>query len=91
PEQAEAAEQASQEQAEDPELTLGAALATVSGFKVFLTLGLGAGAGLAVGETVRRRVDTSNLMSRTDDIHQYDSDQHIALPEEIQRTYDWFP
>ncbi|WP_061711883.1 type IV secretory system conjugative DNA transfer family protein [Kocuria palustris] len=91
PEQAEAAEQASQEQTQDPELTLGAALATVSGFKVFLTLSLGGGAGLAVGETVRRRVDTSNLMSRTDDIHQYDSDQHIALPEEIQRTYDWFP
>lgn len=92
--QAEAAstsEGAAAEDAASPEHTLGAALTTFGGFKIFVTLAVGAGVGLSVAEMVRRRVDTSNLMSRTDDINQYDNDQHIALPEEVQRSYDWFP
>ena len=32
-----------------------------------------------------------NLMSDTSDINQYHNDQHVALPEEVQRNYDWFP
>ena len=32
-----------------------------------------------------------NVMSDTTDINQYHNDQHIALPEEIQRAYDVFP
>lgn len=32
-----------------------------------------------------------NVMSDTADINQYHDDQHIALPEEIQRKYDIFP
>lgn len=32
-----------------------------------------------------------NVMSDTSDINQYKNDQHIALPEEIQRNYDIFP
>ena len=30
-------------------------------------------------------------MSDTSDINQYQNDQHVALPEEVQRKYDWFP
>lgn len=78
-------------EAESSKHTLVAALGTVAGFKIFVTLACAAGVGLSIGEMVRRRVDTSNLMSRTDDINQYANDQHIALPEEIQRSYDWFP
>ena len=32
-----------------------------------------------------------NVMSDTTDINQYHNDQHIALPEEVQRMYDIFP
>ena len=32
-----------------------------------------------------------NVMSDTTDINQYHNDQHVALPEEIQRNYDVFP
>lgn len=32
-----------------------------------------------------------NVMSDTTDINQYHNDQHIALPEEVQRNYDVFP
>lgn len=32
-----------------------------------------------------------NVMADTTDINQYHNDQHIALPEEIQRNYDLFP
>lgn len=32
-----------------------------------------------------------NIMSDTSDINQHRDDQHIALPEEVQRKYDWFP
>lgn len=32
-----------------------------------------------------------NAAQETSDINQYQNDQHIALPEEIQRKFDWFP
>ena len=31
------------------------------------------------------------MLSDTSDINQYKNDQHVALPEEVQRNYDWFP
>lgn len=31
------------------------------------------------------------MLSDTSDINQYQNDQHVALPEEIQRKFDWFP
>jgi hypothetical protein len=39
----------------------------------------------------RKNLDAANLLSDTSDINQYHNDQHIALPEEVQRNYDWFP
>ncbi len=35
--------------------------------------------------------DAQNAARSTIDINQYENDQHIQLPEEVQRSYDWFP
>lgn len=40
---------------------------------------------------LKRNLDAQNLMNDTSDINQYENDQHIALPEEVQRKFDWFP
>ncbi|MFH7596038.1 type IV secretory system conjugative DNA transfer family protein [Streptomyces racemochromogenes] len=71
--------------------TVGEQLAEVSGFKLFITLGSGLMVALAIGTWFSRRVAAANLMNTTSDINQYQNDQHIALPEEIQQNYDWFP
>ncbi|WP_327357873.1 type IV secretory system conjugative DNA transfer family protein [Streptomyces sp. NBC_01304] len=71
--------------------TISEQLADVSGFKLFLTLGSGLMVALIIGTWFSRRVAAANLMNTTSDINQYQNDQHIALPEEIQQNYDWFP
>ena len=38
-----------------------------------------------------RNLDAQNLMNDTSDINQYRGDQHIALPDEVMRKFDWFP
>jgi len=38
-----------------------------------------------------RNLKAQNMLSDTSDINQYQNDQHIALPEEIQEKFDWFP
>lgn len=38
-----------------------------------------------------RNLEAQNLTNDTTDINQYQNDQHVALPEEIQRKFDWFP
>lgn len=40
---------------------------------------------------LKHNLDTQNALMETADINQYPNDQHIALPEEIQRKFDWFP
>ena len=35
--------------------------------------------------------DAQDALNTPDDINQYKNDQHIALPEEIQEKFDWFP
>lgn len=71
--------------------TVGEQLADVSGFKLFITLGSGLMVALIIGTWFSRKVAAANLMNATSDINQYQNDQHIALPEEIQQNYDWFP
>ncbi|MFE5863566.1 type IV secretory system conjugative DNA transfer family protein [Streptomyces virginiae] len=71
--------------------TVGEQLADVSGFKLFITLGSGLMVALIIGTWFSRKVAAANLMNTTSDINQYQNDQHIALPEEIQENYDWFP
>lgn len=39
----------------------------------------------------KHNLDVQNSLNDTSDINQYQNDQHIALPEEIQRKFDWFP
>ncbi|NUQ96223.1 MAG: type IV secretory system conjugative DNA transfer family protein [Streptomyces sp.] len=71
--------------------TVGGHLADVSGFKLFITLGSGLMIALIIGTWFSRKVAAANLMNTTSDINQYQNDQHISLPEEIQQNYDWFP
>lgn len=40
---------------------------------------------------LKKNLEAQNLMNDTSDINQYQDDQHIALPEEVQRKFDWFP
>lgn len=40
---------------------------------------------------MEHNLDTANAMADNSDINQYHNDQHIALPEEIQMKFDWFP
>ncbi|MFG1858906.1 type IV secretory system conjugative DNA transfer family protein [Actinomadura geliboluensis] len=66
-------------------------LGTVTAFKLFFSLVPGLLIAVVVGTWMSRRVNAANLMHVTSDINQFENDQHIALPEEIQRKYDWFP
>ncbi|QXV57385.1 type IV secretory system conjugative DNA transfer family protein [Amycolatopsis sp. TNS106] len=72
-------------------LSVGEQMASVSLVKLVVTLGFGSLALIIVATWFWRRVAAANLMNTTDDINQYQNDQHIALPQEIQRKYDWFP
>lgn len=66
-------------------------LLTISMWKVLFSLVLG---GMTFGllyPYLMRNLQAQNLMNDTTDINQYANDQHIALPEEIQRKFDWFP
>ncbi|MFB7917074.1 type IV secretory system conjugative DNA transfer family protein [Streptomyces sp. NPDC056061] len=71
--------------------SVGEQLASVSPFKLFVTLGSGLLVVIIISTWFSRRVAAANLMNTTSDINQHHGDQHIALPEEIQRKFDWFP
>lgn len=53
------------------------------------------GAGLLVYgilyTVLMRNLDSQNLMNDTSDINQYQNDQHLAIPDEVVRDFDWFP
>lgn len=40
---------------------------------------------------MKRNLAAQNAGEETTDINDWDNDQHIALPEELQENYDWFP
>lgn len=63
----------------------------VTTWKVVLSLGAGTIIYLLLKTILKRNLDAQNAMNDTSDINQYENDQHIALPEEIQRKFDWFP
>lgn len=46
---------------------------------------------LIVYTKMMRNLAAQNMMNDTSDINQYHNDQHIALPEEVMRKFDWFP
>jgi type IV secretory pathway TraG/TraD family ATPase VirD4 len=66
-------------------------LLAVSLWKVLFSLSLGAITFGVLYQYLMRNLAAQNLMNDTTDINQYGNDQHIALPEEIQRKFDWFP
>lgn len=71
--------------------SLGAQLGAVSAFKLFLTLGSGALVMIIIATWTGRQVAKHNATVDHTDINDHRNDQHIALPEEVQQNYDWFP
>lgn len=70
---------------------LGAQFVTFGIWKALISLGLG---GISFGlaySMMMRNLDAQNLMNDTTDINQYAGDQHVALPDEVMRKFDWFP
>lgn len=59
--------------------------------KVILTFMIGILFFVFLYQVLMRNLDAQNMMNDTSDINQYQNDQHIQLPEEMQRSYDWFP
>lgn len=59
--------------------------------KVIISLALGFGVFSILYQVMMRNLEAQNMMNDTSDINQYQNDQHIALPEEVQRKFDWFP
>lgn len=60
-------------------------------FKLLLSLLGGLSVFGVMYPVLMRNLDAQNMMHDTTDINQYAGDQHIALPEEVQRKFDWFP
>ncbi len=60
-------------------------------FKVLVTLLVGCIFMLVWWQWSERQVKTQNMMSDTSDINQHFDDQHVMLPEEVHRQFDFFP
>ena len=60
-------------------------------WKVALSLLVGLGVFGILYSILMRNLDAQNLMNDTRDINQYAGDQHVALPDEVMRKFDWFP
>lgn len=71
--------------------SVGEQLASVQPFKLFLSLGGGLLVMLVITTWTGRQADKHNAKVDHTDINDHRNDQHIALPEEIQQKYDWFP
>lgn len=71
--------------------TFGEQMGTSSMMKLWFSLGAGSVVALVVATWYSRRVDRTNLMRDSSDINEHVEDQHIALPEEIQRELNPFP
>ncbi len=59
--------------------------------RLLLSFVIGLGVFGSVHAVLMRNLDAQNLMNDTSDINQYTGDQHIALPDEVMRKFDWFP
>lgn len=59
--------------------------------KVLFTLIVSGSVFALMYTAMMRNLEAQNMLSDTSDINQYQNDQHIALPEEVQRKFDWFP
>lgn len=59
--------------------------------KLFLDIVLTVVFYAVMNKILERNLAAQNSLADTSDINQYHNDQHIALPEEIQKKFDWFP
>lgn len=68
-----------------------AALFGLQWWKVVLSLAIALGTYAGLYAVLMRNLDAQNLMNDTTDVNQYEGDQHVALPDEVMRKFDWFP
>lgn len=59
--------------------------------KFVTTAIVGVASYLIINAITGRTQSAQDEAGNTEDINQYMGDQHIALPEEIQKKFDWFP
>ena len=59
--------------------------------KVLLTSAFTAAFYFVMMLIMKRNLEAQNALSDNADVNQWHNDQQIALPDEIQRNYDWFP
>ena len=59
--------------------------------KVLVSLGVGLIVFTVLQSLFMRNLRAQNALADTSDINEYMNDQHIALPEEVQRKFDYFP
>ncbi len=71
--------------------TFGGSVLDFAIWKAIVSLLVALGVAGVLYQVLVRQLEAQNLMKDTSDINQYAGDQHIALPEEIQRKFDWFP
>lgn len=60
-------------------------------WNVLISLAIGVLSYAGIYQKVMRNYAAQQMLRNTSDINQYQNDQHIALPEEVQRKFDWFP
>ena len=75
----------------EPERSLGDYMINFTVGKFFVSVVAGFAAFGLLYQILKRNLDAQNLLNDTSDINQWENDQHIATPEEIQRKFDWFP
>ena len=56
-----------------------------------MSLGIGFLVFAALQPFMRKNLEAQNMLCTTDDINQYTDDQHVALPEELQVKFNYFP
>lgn len=59
--------------------------------KVLVSLSVGLIVFTVLQTLLMRNLRAQNALADTSDINEYMNDQHIALPEEVQRKFDYFP
>lgn len=62
-----------------------------SSWKVMWTLAVMIAVWCVAYMFAKKNLDAQNQLEDTEGLNQYTNDQHIQLPEEVMRTYDWFP
>jgi type IV secretory pathway TraG/TraD family ATPase VirD4 len=88
---AQAADEAAAPAAAEPDASIVGQLLAFPLWKVIASLLAGLGTFGILYSVLMRNLDAQNLMNDTSDINQYAGDQHIALPDEVMRKFDWFP